>query len=263
MNITFFKYHLNGNDFLIFDKIFFPDFELTEEKIKKICNRNFGVGADGILILEISENGIFKFNIYNPDGSYANFCGNGALCFLKYLKDKRYFVSSIRFLAGDGIHYGNYIGNDKFSVSFSDIDLKKIKKFNNLGYIVDVGTLHLVLPVINVLSIDCNEKGKEYNHLYGKPINVTFFESTTEDSIKKVTYEKGVEKVTMSCGTGAVASTIIFLYQKPQNDYEILVNTLGGPLVVKVTKNNSLFKNIHLIGEPKFIFEGKLDFNYL
>lgn len=258
MLLNFYKYHANGNDFIIIDKILYPNIILTDEFVKKICNRQKGVGADGLIIVQHSLDGLFEMIYYNSDGKPSSFCGNGARCFIAYLHDKRYIIDKVKFVAFDGIHEGKYLGNNEYLVTINDVtDIKTFDK----GLLINTGSPHLVFQVINIAGLDAYTEGKRWrNNSKLKPegANVNFYEVVDVNKLKNVTYERGVENVTLSCGTGTVASTIAFLLQKPDKDYEITVETPGGDIVVSLNKTGKTFKNIKIKSKVEFVFEGKI-----
>ncbi|MCX7954756.1 MAG: diaminopimelate epimerase [Bacteroidales bacterium] len=258
MLLNFYKYHTNGNDFIIVDKILYPNIILSEEFIKKLCKCHTGVGADGLIMVQHSTNGLFEMIYFNANGKLSTFCGNGARCFVAYLRDRRYIIDRVTFMASDGKHEARFLGNDEYQVTINDV--AEIKTFDK-GLIIDTGSPHLVFQVINIAGLDAYTEGKKWrNNSKFKPdgINVNFYEVVAVNKIKNVTYERGVENVTLSCGTGSVAAAIAFLMQAKDKEYEIIVETPGGDITVFLTKIGKTFSNIKIKSKVEFVFEGKI-----
>ncbi len=260
MNVTFYKYHGTGNDFIIIDdRRDTVEPELSVERIKKICQRRFSVGSDGLILLKSSSKHDFKMLYYNSDGKPSSFCGNGGRCIVSFAKRKNLFQSLTTFEATDGLHYASVDKNELISLSMNDVE--EIKAIAN-GYFLDTGSPHYVEFVKNTSDTDIISKGREIrNSKYFSPggTNVNFVEIIDPSTIKIRTYERGVESETLSCGTGVTAATIAFCHSNNSNS-PINVITEGGSLSVSfVKKSNNIFTDIKLIGSTSYVYEGKID----
>jgi len=271
MQLNFDKYHGIGNDFVIVNFLEEGENLLTKEQIIKICKRNFGVGADGILVLLPSEKADYKMRIFNPDSTEPEMCGNGIRCFAKYLYDKKLINGtsvSIETLAG--VKETNfYIQNNKFFVEvnmgealFRDDNLFKEtyidKKISNNEKFtsVSMGNPHMVILKEEKIKMDyLKTRGKELvnSEYFLNGTNVEFITLKDRTEIDMMVYERGAG-VTLACGTGACASvSALKKLEKIDFDSWIKVNLLGGSLEIMVKKN---FRDIILKGEAAFVFSG-------
>ncbi|AEU09417.1 diaminopimelate epimerase [Blattabacterium sp. (Cryptocercus punctulatus) str. Cpu] len=269
MKLNFFKYQGTGNDFIILD--------IRKKKIPvclpalftKLCNRNFGIGADGIILIKNDSQSNFYMKYYNSDGKESTMCGNGARCailFSKKLGIKK--KNKIYFRAIDGIHYGIIKDKNLICINLMDIEINMIQIYPNYT-ILNTGSPHYILFVENIQKIDVNKEGRKIR--FQKPyeedgINVNFVEVIGNNMIKVRTYERGVEKETLSCGTGVTASSIaayekgVFAYYYNNVYGKVLAYTLGGKLWISFKKiHDKYYKEINLTGSVKFIFEGYIN----
>ncbi len=262
--LEFFKLHGNGNDFIIIDleKNYWIDNE-NFNFFKKLCNRNFGIGSDGVILIKKDNNSDFYMKYYNSDGKEGTMCGNGGRCaifFFYYIKKKKKYIY---FKAIDGYHKG-LINYDK-TVSIYMIPVYKDKIIEHSKYIfLYTGSPHYVIFVKNLHYINVIKTGREirYNNIYDtkKGINVNFVQIFNNTTLQVRTYERGVENETLSCGTGAIASVIAAFNVKKINNKnkEILVKTLGGNLWVTFKESIKTYKNIYLTGSVNIVFKGSL-----
>ncbi|MBN2892060.1 MAG: diaminopimelate epimerase [Bacteroidales bacterium] len=254
--MKFYKYHGTGNDFIVIDgrnEKFTPN----EKIIQQLCDRNFGIGSDGLLLLKSHQKYDFEMNFYNPDGSEATFCGNGARCIVAFAKYLNIIDKETTFLAKDGEHSA-YFENDEVVLKMIDID--DIKTFGELFY-TNTGTHHVVKFVDNVDAIDImNEAPKIRYQKDFEPFgtNVNFVQKCN-GFIKVRTYEKGVEKETLSCGTGVVASALIYAYTADNLISKVNIQAKGGNLKVTFEKTEIGFKNVFLQGNAVKVFSGNVD----
>jgi diaminopimelate epimerase len=254
MLIEFFKYQGTGNDFILING-FTPGFNRSNPMlIQKMCDRKFGIGADGLMVIEKSDKADFILWFFNPDGSQS-FCGNGSRCAVRFVLDQQLAdKSELTFEAFDGLHNARVEG-EQISISMRNVN--EIKRDKN-GVFINTGSPHLVLEKNSVANIDVVEVGKKmrYDSMYA-PIgtNVNFFE-VVPGGIKIRTYEKGVENETLSCGTGVTACALAFAAS-----YEtvpvVMVETLGGNLEVSFEQHFSVFENVRLKGQAEFVFKGE------
>jgi diaminopimelate epimerase len=260
MQFKFFKYQGTGNDFIIADNRQGQYSFLTTSQIEKMCNRRFGIGADGLMLLNNKDGYDFEMKYYNADGKEGSMCGNGGRCMTKFAYHTGIHRDVYRFLASDGPHEAE-IDTDNI-VSLKMKDVKTIRKFHN-DYIVDTGSPHYIKLVSNVMEIDIFKKGYEIRHskeFEEEGINVNFVEQETEaDKITVRTFERGVEDETYSCGTGVTAAALV-CYHNENGFNDVEVKTLGGSLSVEFDKTgDNHFENIWLCGPAEKVYEGTVE----
>jgi diaminopimelate epimerase len=257
MKIPFYKYQGTGNDFIIIDNrdAVFPKDD--KEWIEKICNRRFGIGADGLMLVENSDISDFKMIYYNSDGKIGSMCGNGGRCIVAFAHNLGIFKNKTTFEA-IGKMYHAIIKNSTVSLEMNDVEDIK----SNLDhYFLDTGSPHHVTFENNVDTLDVYQQGKKIR--YGSPYfekgtNVNFVEQIDNNTFKVRTYERGVENETLSCGTGVTAVAIASHLSKRSNSNMIKLQTMGGNLHVSFDVKNSIYKNIILKGPATFVFKGEL-----
>jgi diaminopimelate epimerase len=258
MVIKFFKYQGTGNDFIILDNRE-KYISLTKLQIQYLCNRRFGIGADGLMLLEKHNELDFSMVYFNSDGNESSMCGNGGRCIVDFAKKLGILAEKTSFKAIDGKHKAKINEDDSVSLQMQNVTNVKIV---NTNFFLNTGSPHYVTFKEKINEIDVYSRGKEIR--YSKEFapegtNVNFVE-LQEDQIFVRTYERGVENETLSCGTGVTASAICAsLYSKSNNNsYNIL--TIGGNLQVSFTKgNDNSFKNIWLTGPATEVFSGEID----
>lgn len=259
MNIYFYKYQGTGNDFIMLDNLDGQYDELSIPQIQFLCDRKFGVGADGLIKISKASDADFEVDYYNSDGS-KSFCGNGARCSVKFAHFLGLDVSKTRFLAIDGHHEASL---QESIVSLKMIDVREIKTIGN-DLELFTGSPHYIRFVDNSLNLNVVEEGRKirYTMEYQEEgINVNFVEILKENELEVATYERGVEDETLSCGTGVTAAALA--YAKKQNlssDQLVYIHTKGGKLSVSFQVNpDGSFSNVHLIGPAEFVFEGEIE----
>ncbi len=255
MLLQFYKYQGTGNDFIILDNLD-EALQLTQHQIALLCNRRFGIGADGLMFLQNSAGYDFKMSYYNADGNEGSMCGNGGRCLTRFAYDKGIRKNQFHFIAIDGEHDASLGDNNWINLKMKDVS--SIKESYG-DYILDTGSPHYVKPVVNVSKTDVVNEGKEIRYsseFEEKGINVNFVENN-EKGISVRTYERGVEDETLSCGTGVTASALVFAHN--ENGFNrIEVTTKGGKLAVEFDKTGeTTFKNIWLCGPAEFVFKGE------
>jgi diaminopimelate epimerase len=258
MEIDFFKYQGTGNDFIIIDnrhQVFPKD---NSEIVKKYCDRRFGIGADGLILLENSTDHDFRMIYFNADGKMGSLCGNGGRCIVAFAHFLGIFKNSTSFEA-NGKTYQAIIDHNLVSLVMSDVSL--IETFPNHVFI-DTGSPHHIEFENNITNIDVYSKGKKIR--YGKPYfeegtNVNFVEQINENTFEVRTYERGVENETLSCGTGVTAVAIASHALKRTTENSINLQTLGGELQVSFKVANDIYKNVILKGPAKFVFKGSIN----
>jgi diaminopimelate epimerase len=256
MRIYFKKYQGTGNDFIIINSTT-SKIELTQQQIAQLCNRRFGIGADGFIIIENADDYDFFMRYFNSDGVEATMCGNGGRCAVKFANENGIASSKMKFLAADGEHYGEIVDD---SVVISMRDVVSIKKFDD-GYFLDTGSPHFVKIVDNISEIDVADEGlriSNENRFAPQRTNVNFV-NISNDEIRIATFERGVEDETLACGTGAVASAIALYKANVLVNTPIRIIAKGGLLEVEFEQQNTEYKNITLKGLAKFVFEGNYE----
>ena len=256
MEITFYKYQGTGNDFVMIDDRadIFPDRDLS--LIQRLCDRKFGIGADGLILIRDVEDHDFEMVYFNADGSQS-MCGNGGRCAVAFAKLLGIVDQKTNFLAIDGEHQALVAGD------WIELEMRPVLSLANAGqdYFVNTGSPHHVRFVENVSDYPVFEEGKEirYSSIYApKGTNVNFVTPIGKDEIHVRTYERGVENETLSCGTGVTACALVYGYQHQLN--EVKIQTPGGNLKVRFTKSaDGSFQDIWLMGPAEQVFEGRIE----
>jgi diaminopimelate epimerase len=269
-----------GNDFILIDKKLNPEFEISTDIIVKICDRHFGIGADGVLLFDDDINSSFKLNYYNSDGSTGNLCGNGARCAVNYAYSKKMFdAERISFLSNNKLYSAEMLASNIVKFYLNAPQKVKmnfmVKAFNQLikASYVNTGAPHLVLNCNGILKKpnDLNSKfdslaelpvielGKELRYhkdFLPDGVNVNFI-LIDKDVIKIRTYERGVENETLACGTGSVASAIsVFLNNNIKPPIKLIAIS-GAELIVDFNYVNNNFENISLTGPAQIVYNGE------
>ncbi|MBS1754259.1 MAG: diaminopimelate epimerase [Ferruginibacter sp.] len=259
MKIEFYKYQGAGNDFVILENRDEKYSGLTNAQVKFICNRRFGVGADGLMLINKHNTLDFEMIYYNADGLPGSMCGNGGRCIVKFAKDQGMYKVTYRFMAVDGLHEADIDMHGMVRLKMQNVNEVKLYP----GYaILNTGSPHYVKFASNVADINVVEAGREirYSKQFKKEgINVNFAEPAEEDGIYVRTYERGVEDETLSCGTGVTASALMFAHNdKGFNRVE--VKTAGGNLSVEYNKiDDEHFENILLCGPAIMVYKGEIE----
>lgn len=258
--IKFCKYEGTGNDFIMIDGINNIVPKLSSDLIQQMCNRRFGIGADGVIILKTKENYDFEMAFYNSDGNKGTMCGNGGRCIVAFAHNLGIIKNSTVFFAPDGEHVANVESENEISLKMQDVN--EIHQHKQ-GLFIDTGSPHLLIFTKNNDFETAYKQGKkirysnDYKNMGG--VNVNFI-NITKNKINLITYERGVEDITYSCGTGSVA-TALAVNLKHNKKSPIEINTKGGVLKIefKHTKNSN-FVDIWLKAKAKKIFEGNFYF---
>ena len=259
MQLEFYKYQGTGNDFVMVDNRseFFPKKDI--KLIEKLCDRRFGIGGDGLILLENDSVTDFKMVYYNSDGNQSSMCGNGGRCFVAFAKKLNVIQNNTTFIATDGLHHATI--TDDGLVSLQMIDVTKVKV--NPEYVfMNTGSPHHVQIVDDLENYDIKENGARirYGDLYGKAgSNINFVKQIDENTFSLRTYERGVEDETLSCGTGATAVAIAMNVLGKTNASSINLNVQGGKLIVSFDKNDSIFTQVTLKGPAEFVFKGTIE----
>lgn len=252
--MKFYKYQGTGNDFVMIDN---RDLSFNKDKnlIAQLCDRRFGIGGDGLILLENDEDTDFRMVYFNSDGGESTMCGNGGRCLVAFAHFLKIFDKKCTFNAIDGLHEAE-INNG--IVKLKMIDVSEIQRDKN-NFILNTGSPHFVQYVSDIENFDVYLNGNKIRNSenYKKEgINVNFVEETSDNELFVRTYERGVEDETYSCGTGVTASALSYLQSK--NIGEVKIKTLGGNLKVYADKNENGFSNIWLEGPAKQVFSGEI-----
>ena len=258
MELQFHKYQGTGNDFVIIDnrQLFFPKKNI--QLIEKLCDRRFGIGADGLILLEHDAETDFKMVYYNSDGNESSMCGNGGRCIVAFAKQLGVIDNQTTFIATDGLHHATIDENQIVSLQMKDVTELKIE---NDYVFLNTGSPHHVTLVDDLLNYDIKSNGAtiRYSDLYGNEgSNVNFVNQLDETHFSVRTYERGVEDETLSCGTGVTAVAIAMHALNKSNSNEINLNVQGGKLKVSFEKDNNCYIKVHLIGPATFVFKGEI-----
>ena len=255
MIIPFSKYQGAGNDFILIDNRK-QNIQLSTKEIEKLCDRRFGIGADGLMLLEANPLKDFNMVYFNSDGKEGTMCGNGGRCIVAFanelgIKKEHYFFDAI-----DGAHEAFLLEND---VNLKMATIQNIQKLDK-EWFLDTGSPHAVQVVkdINAVKVDSEGKKLRFDPRFGKNgTNVNFIE-VHNSNIDIRTYERGVEAETLACGTGAVASAIVAHQNSPEISTYFL-KALGGNLEVSFEKSQDLYTNVWLKGPASKVFEGEIN----
>ena len=262
--LRFSKYHGTGNDFILIDNRD-SRAQLSQEQVAGLCHRHFGIGADGLILLEAAAGGgtdagaRFRMVYYNSDGRLSTMCGNGGRCFTAFAKRLGLMDGdAFSFVAVDGPHTATIDEEGRVSLGMSDVDTIDFLD----GYsVLDTGSPHFVQWVEDVAERDVPNEGRSIRHWQEfEPggINANFVE-VGEDGLTVRTYERGVEDETLSCGTGVTAAAIASTGEEI-GVFAVPVSTPGGALEVTFVKDTpTSAREVVLTGPATFVFEGSLD----
>ena len=258
MKITFHKYQGTGNDFVLIDNRDLKISRTDTDLVKSLCDRKFGIGADGLILLQNKEDYDFEMVYYNADGNESTMCGNGGRCITAFAAHLGVIQDKCTFLAIDGPHEAKITNGNWVELKMKEVD--EVEQGEDY-YLLDTGSPHYVVFVEDIDDINVVENGQaiRYSKRFRKEgVNVNFVESTKEALIV-ATYERGVEDETLSCGTGVVASAIAYGLKRPEAD-EVAIQTKGGHLKIRFQRSgNEQFHNIWLCGKAEKVFEGRIE----
>jgi len=256
MKIDFEKFQAAGNDFILIDNRKNQLSNIQTNEIIVLCDRKFGVGSDGLILLNTHQSRDFEMLFYNPDGSQS-FCGNGARCAIVYALQHDFPLQAFAFSAIDGNHAFRM---DQNLPSLQMKDVNEILLIDQNSALLDTGSPHYVLfsddlSTENVLQTGRNIRFSENYKKEG--INVNLIQKVDSSTIRIATFERGVENETLSCGTGATASVLFYAHTLGLSSGTIQVHTKGGTLRVSFDKHQTdLFQNVWLTGPASYVFSG-------
>lgn len=256
LHLDFYKYQGTGNDFVLIDnrQLLFP--KNNTKLVAHLCDRKFGIGADGLILLENDNSSDFKMVYYNSDGNQSTMCGNGGRCLVAFAHKLGLFDVETSFIAVDGIHKAR-IENNVVTLWMNSVD--NIEQRDE-SFFLDTGSPHHVQLVQNLSKIDVKKEGARLRYgVYGeKGSNINFVNQLGENTFRVRTYERGVEDETLSCGTGVTAVAIAMHYSKKANTNAIAIEVEGGNLSVAFDFENNSYSNVQLIGPATYVFNGSI-----
>jgi len=255
--MKFYKYQGTGNDFVMIDNRNL-EFPKDQKIIEKLCDRRFGIGADGLILLEHDSSSDFRMVYFNSDGNESTMCGNGGRCLVAFAHFLNVFEKTTTFNAIDGLHEAEI--KEGAIVKLKMIDVEGIST-DGSDFVLDTGSPHYVHYVNNIEDYNVYQNGYDIRNsptYKAEGINVNFVEIVSDNELFVRTFERGVEDETYSCGTGVTASAITYLKDKDADSVDVKV--LGGQLKVYVQKEEGTFTNIWLEGPAQQVFEGQIEF---
>jgi diaminopimelate epimerase len=256
-----------GNDFILIDNRA-GEIHLNRTQIARLCDRHRGIGADGILLLENpSDHADFRMRYFNADGGEAEMCGNGARCFARFANQMAGTHGRISFETPAGVISAELAGDLVTLQMTEPTDLRlnvplQICAEKKIVHFVNSGVPHVVVPVAQVGDVDVSRDGSAIRHhemFSPKGANVNFIEKRGANKIAVRTYERGVEGETLACGTGVVASALIFAATENVNGPIDVIARGGDELRVGFEKTDKQFRNVTLTGPAEFVFEGTIE----
>ena len=257
MKLKFDKYQGTGNDFIIIDNRNGNFDNSNILLVQYLCDRKFGVGSDGLILIEPHAEWDFNMVFFNPDGSQS-FCGNGSRCAVAFAKELGLISDFAKFNSTDGYHEASINPNGLVKLKMHNVSNIEVSESHHY---MDTGSPHYNCFEKNIESIDVVTRGREirYNERFKEVgTNVNFIEQLSE-GIKVRTYERGVENETLSCGTGVTACALSTALVGETPSGEIKVSTTGGDLSVSFVQIEGGFEDVWLIGPTKFVFNGEIE----
>jgi len=255
MTLKFYKYQGTGNDFILIDNRTAEFDSEDTDLVRKLCNRRFGIGADGLILLEDCIGFDFQMVYFNSDGNQSSMCGNGGRCIVQFAKDMGVIKKETTFIAVDGEHDA-FIENEL--VHLKMIDVTTVEKIGD-DYFLNTGSPHYVKVVGDIKNFAVYDQGyaiRNNERFRAEGTNVNFIEYS-EDALWVRTFERGVEDETFSCGTGVTAAALASSLGGATSPVKI--KTLGGDLQVSFKKEGEKFTNIYLVGPAKQVFRGTIE----
>ncbi len=263
MKLTFYKYQGAGNDFILIDNRN-NEIQLSDESVARLCDRHFGIGADGLMLLGAAPHADFSMRYYNSDGRESTMCGNGGRCITAFAAHLGIARNEYKFLAIDGLHVSQLVqSSDRENmVRLQMNDVNDIEQYGS-DYFLNTGSPHVVRFVADVQTMDVFAEGRavRYSELYqpgGANVN---FVQRDGNKLYVRTYERGVENETLACGTGATASAIATTMAEDSRSYGVFswdITTPGGMLNVVFSRHGNNFTNVFLTGPAVQVFKGEI-----
>jgi len=257
LQIQFYKYQGTGNDFVMIDNRDLSFSKNDTKLVAQLCDRKFGIGADGLILLENHPTADFKMVYYNADGNESTMCGNGGRCLVAFAKYLNVIDSTAIFEAIDGMHHATVATDAMVSLQMGDVDQILL---NGDHLFADTGSPHHVQLVHQIDDYPVFENGKKLRYeVHGDAgANINFVEPVAPSVFKVRTYERGVEDETLSCGTGVTAVALSMYHSKETTATQVTLQTPGGDLKVRFEPSENGYKDIWLIGPAKQVFKGTI-----
>lgn len=258
--IPFVKYQGAGNDFILINHL--AGVLLTDTspaRIEALCDRRFGIGADGLMLLEPDADFDFRMRYFNADGHPSTLCGNGGRCIVAYAHRLGHIGTSTTFLAVDGAHRAQVVAPD-----WIELEMNPVVDIHPLldGLFLDTGSPHFVKRVADVAAIDVHHAGATYRHdptFAPGGTNVNFISGDAHSGLHIATFERGVEAETLACGTGVTAAALVAIQATgTAGAFDIPVFAKGGNLRVRAQYDGHRFTDIWLCGPAQFVFSGSV-----
>ncbi len=257
MTIPFYKYQGTGNDFVMIDNRQSVFFKNNAKLVASLCDRKFGIGADGLILLENDDLSDFKMVYFNADGNEGSMCGNGGRCTVAFAHHLDIISATATFNAVDGRHKAT-IDNNQVSLQMKEVSEIRVKPD---CLFLDTGSPHHVQMVKGLADFEVFAEGKKLRYgLYGKSgSNINFVEQLDETTFAVRTYERGVEDETLSCGTGVTAVALAMHKTGRTTANSVTIKTQGGNLQVEFQQEGGSYTNIYLIGPAQQVFKGEVE----
>lgn len=256
--LSFWKYQGTGNDFVMIDNRQKTFDASNVDLIAHLCDRRFGIGADGLILVEEDEKADFKMVYFNSDGKESTMCGNGGRCIVAFAKQLGIIHEECHFTAIDGLHYATI--DQEHNVALQMIDVMQIDR-REKSVFLNTGSPHHVEIVRDLMYFDVYKKGKQIrtSEAYApKGTNVNFVEQEGPNHFRIRTFERGVEDETLSCGTGATAVALAMHDLGKIDQNEVRIDVEGGTLFVAFEYKNNTYQQVFLKGPATFVFQGSI-----
>jgi len=262
--LIFYKYHGAGNDFVLIDNRISLPFDFNNpDLIKNLCHRNFGIGSDGLILLEKDDYVDFKMRYFNADGNEGSMCGNGGRCMVAFAHDLNIIKNEGTFKATDGLHHFKVLENNYYSISLKEVTNIQIKPN---GFFIDTGSPHWVEFISDLEGFDVYNAGKKIrlDPIFGDGGTNVNFLVDAENGLEVATFERGVERETLACGTGVTAAAMAYYVSKgwQVEEFEVSLKAKGGLLHVSFRPNHDnkvpTFSDVWLTGPAIQIFKGDI-----
>ena len=257
MKLHFYKYQGTGNDFVMIDNRSMEFPKNNTKLIGWLCDRKFGIGADGLILLEDDATTDFRMVYFNADGNESTMCGNGGRCLAAFAHHLGIVGETATFMAVDGVHHA--VINDP-EVSLEMQPVSAVENFTEYSFL-NTGSPHHVQIVEYLNDLDVKQEGSKLRYgKYGQGgSNINFVEKLEDDLFAVRTYERGVEDETLSCGTGVTAVAIAMYDRKLTQSSKVRLQTPGGTLSVSFEPADSGYSRVILQGPALKVFEGTID----
>lgn len=256
IELSFYKYQGTGNDFILIDNrsLNFP--KENTKLVNFLCDRKFGIGADGLILLEKDDQSDFKMVYYNADGNLSTMCGNGGRCLVAFANKLGIIEDKANFMAVDGHHHATIEGD---MVTLQMIDVLKIEEKPKYTFL-NTGSPHHVQTVEALDSLKVKNEGAKIRYgIYGQEgANINFVEAVGLNTFAVRTYERGVEDETLSCGTGVTAVALAMHHNQKTTENQVVIETKGGRLEVSFKSEKGAYSQIQLKGPATFVFKGNI-----